>query len=181
VDSGNDYVIQLKGNQKMLLEATIQYEQNHAPIDSYESTEINRGRKENRQYQLYHVYGPEFRKWKNLNAVVIINHTGIRKGKTYTHKRYYISSRKDHEAKYFAEGIRSHWFIENKLHWVKDCILNEDNSLVNGKCLAKNLSMLRTLAFNVFKLNKEFSIKKAIERYTNRMNACLELMQINQI
>lgn len=181
MDSGNDYVIQLKGNQKTLLEATVQYEQNHCPIDSYESTEMNRGRKENRQYKLYHVSGPEFQKWKNLNAVVIVNHTGIRKEKIYTQKRYYITSRKDHEAKFLAEGIRSHWFIENKLHWVKDCILNEDKSLVKGKGLAKNLSMLRTLAFNIFKLNKKNSIKKAIEKYTNRMNDCLELMQINQI
>ncbi|MDZ8066276.1 MAG: ISAs1 family transposase [Nostoc sp. DedQUE08] len=46
-------------------------------------------------------------------------------------------------AKEFAHGIRGHWGIENRLHWVKDVVLNEDNSTIRMGKAPANLSIMR--------------------------------------
>lgn len=45
--------------------------------------------------------------------------------------------------------IRTHWGIENKLHWSLDVIFNEDQCRVRDKTTAANLAMLRKMAFNL--------------------------------
>lgn len=155
-----------------------------SPIDSCENKEINRSRIEHRKYQVYSLddsLDKRFDEWRNLRTVITVSRNIKRQGKTCKATRYFISSKVDCTADEFAYGIRSHWFIENKLHWVKDTILNEDKSLVIGKQLAKNMSLIRSITMNVFKLNNEFSIKTAIEKYTNRLQQCLTLMKYEHI
>jgi predicted transposase YbfD/YdcC len=45
------------------------------------------------------------------------------------HESHYYLSSKDWSAHQFAEAVRGHWLIENRLHWVKDVTLNEDNCI----------------------------------------------------
>ncbi|MBD2604039.1 transposase [Scytonema hofmannii FACHB-248] len=46
----------------------------------------------------------------------------------------------------FAQGIRGHWGIENRLHWVKDVVFNEDVSTIHMGNAPANLSVMRTIA-----------------------------------
>ena len=48
------------------------------------------------------------------------------------HESHYYLSSLDWSASQFAEVIRGHWLIENRLHWVKDVTLNEDNCIHRG-------------------------------------------------
>jgi hypothetical protein len=86
---------------------------------------------------------------------------GTRAGKPYHQIAYYISSLCVSAAK-FAQGIRGHWGIENRLHWVKDVVLQEDSSRMRlGKAPA-NLSILRSLAIAILRYNGYSSITTAV-------------------
>ncbi len=64
---------------------------------------------------------------------------------------------------FFAKHIRSHWGIENRLHWVKDTQMNEDKSKTKSGNAPENLSIMRNICINLFRLNGKDSIKLAME------------------
>ncbi len=176
---GNDYVIQVKGNQKKLQDAIEQFVQVSEPVDVHCTHEKVRGRNEYREYQIYQgMQGGVFSLWQCLYTIIMVRRLSTRGGKRSEEWSMYISSRTDKLASIFATGIRAHWFIENKLHWVKDKIQGEDRSLINCHNLALNMSMMRTFVYNIFKLNQEDSILLAIEKYTNRIQECIKAINM---
>ena len=64
--------------------------------------------------------------------------------------RYYLSSLKP-SVKRFARAVRSHWSIENSLHWVLDVTFDEDQSRSRNRRLAENLAALRRIAVSLLK------------------------------
>ena len=54
----------------------------------------------------------------------------------------------------FAKAVRSHWHIENKVHWVLDVTFNEDGNRVKDRQAAHNLAIMRRLALNAVKQDK---------------------------
>ena len=87
-------------------------------------------------------------------------------GNTSLERRYYISSA-THDAAKNLEATRSHWHIENKLHWVLDVSFREDECRIRKGNGAENFSTLRRIALNLLK--KEKSKKVGIK--TKRMAA----------
>lgn len=71
-------------------------------------------------------------------------------GRLVTEKRYYLSSL-DQDADKTANAIRSHWHIENKLHWVLDVAFREDGSQIKRDNGASNLAVIRHAALNFFR------------------------------
>lgn len=57
--------------------------------------------------------------------MIRVQRQGMHDGKPYTQCSYYITSLAT-TARQFAQAIRGHWGIENRLHWVKDVVLGED-------------------------------------------------------
>lgn len=178
MDGGNDYLIQVKGNRKNLYEALKKYEGQTEPISEYTRTEKNRGRKENRKIRVYkpNDEDPELKKWKKINIILILTSSGIRNGKKYDKMHYYITSRTEQSAQYYVDKIRSHWGIENKSHWVKDVIMNEDGSKIKNRERSIILSSVRLLVKNIFRVNKYQSIKHGIEKHQNNLHASIELI-----
>lgn len=74
---------------------------------------------------------------------------------------YYISSLLSNDATVFSTGIRGHWLIENKLHWVKDVIQKEDTTRHKSGNAAKNMSIIRNIAINIIRDNEYDSVKHA--------------------
>jgi len=79
---------------------------------------------------------------------------------------YYISNLKL-DAEKFACGIRGHWGIENRLHYVKDVVFREDDSPITNINAATNLSIITTIAINLLRNNGYSSITKAIRQVGN--------------
>jgi predicted transposase YbfD/YdcC len=52
----------------------------------------------------------------------------------------------------FNDIVRSHWSIENQLHWVLDVVFNEDQARKRKGHGAQNLALPRKLALNLAKL-----------------------------
>lgn len=175
MESSNDYVIQVKGNAPSLYSWIKKTMLLTSPCDTHYTLEKNKGREEHREIRTYeptdHISG-----FESCQTVIhTINH-GIRYGNGYQEHHYYISNKKTKIASYYLQGIRGHWSIENSCHWVKDAILYEDNSRVKSMVLSENLSTLRHLVMNIYRLNNQKSIKKGIEKYCNRLNECLLLI-----
>jgi predicted transposase YbfD/YdcC len=76
--------------------------------------------------------------------------------------RYYISiSSLPSNAQKLCQSVRSHWLIENSLHWVLDLAFNEDACRIRKDFAPENLAVLRHIALNL--LTKENTLKLGIK------------------
>ncbi len=97
-------------------------------------------------------------------------------GATSKERSYYISSLDGQDAQTMLgyetmlEYVRSHWGIENKLHWSLDVSFREDESRIRIGHAAENISRIRRLALNLLRQDK--STKVGIK--AKRLKACLE-------
>lgn len=164
-----DYVICLKDNQKKFHQEVKSYFQGFdekrchpSRYASYQTEETAHGRYERRLYEVYSNGALDlvFDGWKGLKSVVRV--TSIRKliksGEESTEQRYYITSL-GLEAQRIAQGIRTHWSIENNLHWQLDVTFNEDHTR-KRKNAALNFSLINKIALAIVKNNaKKISLK----------------------
>ncbi|MGB1010731.1 MAG: ISAs1 family transposase, partial [Thiolinea sp.] len=103
-------------------------------------------------------------------------------GECSTETRYYISSLNE-SAEIIERKIRSHWEIENKLHWVLDVSFNEDDSTIHDENAAQNFSLLRKVALVLLKQDQsKGSIKGKRKKAGWDNNFILRIIQpINSI
>lgn len=161
-----DYVLSAKENQATLCEelATTFREEAKRNFDKtahtvHETMEEGHGRRECRKCEvitdpIYIKYHARGNKWKGLSSVVRMTRERWTK-KTYEKcTTYYISSLTV-DAKRMGELIRSHWHSENKLHWQLDVTFHEDDSRVRTQNAPENLAILRQMALNVVRSDKQ--------------------------
>lgn len=180
--SGNEYCIQVKGNQPKLKAQIEKNISNNEPLDSYSQQEKNRGRLENRVVKIYDDLSGISEEWIGLQRLVSIHRFGHRPDKKenngwYDEQSYYILSAPIDDAKVVFEGIRGHWGIENRLHYVKDVVQNEDNSKIKVGKAIENLSILKNATINLFRMNGFDSITKANIRFANKIHKMMELIK----
>ncbi|WP_290079009.1 ISAs1 family transposase, partial [uncultured Duncaniella sp.] len=90
---------------------------------------------------------------------------------------YYLSSEERNDASYFAERIRAHWGIENKLHWHLDVTFKEDQSRVRSKNGAVNLSSIRKYAMELLKKQTDkLSLKRRRKKCMRDLNYLAKVM-----
>lgn len=161
IDKGGDYIFSLKGNHSNLHDQIKLFFQDASSdlseFDSYESTDGDHGRIEIRQHttcdHIDWLQGKE--KWKGLNTITMVRRERQIDDKTSTETSYYISSL-DKDAKKIANAIRSHWQIENSLHWVLDVSFDEDRCRVRKDHAPANMAILRHIVINMIKQEKSF-------------------------
>lgn len=90
-------------------------------------------------------------KWSNLQGIGVIFSETEENGKKSKQAHYFIYSCKGMTAAQILEAKRSHWGIENKLHWVLDMQFREDESRARADNSAENLNVLRHWAYNLLK------------------------------
>jgi predicted transposase YbfD/YdcC len=99
-------------------------------------------------------------KWAKLTSICMIQAERRLKDKTEYETRYYISSLPSNAQK-LSQSVRSHWLIENSLHWVLDLAFNEDACRIRKDFAPENLAVLRHIALNL--LTKENTLKLGIK------------------
>jgi predicted transposase YbfD/YdcC len=180
VEADADYVLALKGNQetvheevKTFLEDTLAERTQRRPpgaklspaaakLAELETVEKDHGRLETRRYyQSAELdWFADRAKWPGLQSVGMVE--GIREvdGQRKLERRCYLASLPLDVAT-FARAVRGHWGVENKLHWVLDVQMGEDNSRARAGYAAENLATLRRLALNL--LRREKTKKRGIK------------------
>ncbi|NJO65718.1 MAG: ISAs1 family transposase [Richelia sp. RM2_1_2] len=153
-----DYIIALKKNQKNLYESVellfkeaISKSNKGEDLSDYSTRELGHGREEIRNYlmlsNISNRIDPD-NKWKKLNSIGMVESVRTENGKTTVETRYYISSL-NLDAKKFGDSVRSHWGIENSLHWILDVALNEDDCRIRKDNAPQNFAILRHIAVNL--------------------------------
>jgi predicted transposase YbfD/YdcC len=175
IENQADYVLALKGNQeylyedvKLLFNTLLDQDTRSSVLDYYETFDESPGRIEVRRYwttsQLDTLRTKE--QWRGLQTVGMVEAERSLNGNTTTERRYYILSLPN-DARTFGTSVRSHWGIENSVHWVLDVTFREDMSRIRMDHGPENLAVIRHIALNL--LRQETSFKGSIK--TKRLKA----------
>jgi len=164
-----DYCLAAKGNQPTLHQGIIDFFSDHLEDDfarvkvrRHETKEKRHGRKEIRWYFICPVPDdlPDRSRWSQLKAIGIVISNTQRDGKDCSEVRYYIISKYLSGCR-FAAAVRSHWGIENSLHWQLDVTFQEDQSRIRKGHADTNFSILRRTALSLLK--NESTLKLGIK------------------
>lgn len=159
-DRGADYMLAVKDNQLKLAESMQQFlidfqaQPQHTPHSFWESVEKDHGRLEIRRCyafdQLQCLHQPQ--QWPKLKSFVVIESERWVQGKTTRQSRFYISSLTA-DAQRIGQAVRSHWAIENRLHWCMDVIFQDDQMRARSGHAAHNLTVLKQITLNLIRLD----------------------------
>ncbi len=155
-----NYVLALKGNHSGLLEDVQELfayaaEINYVDCDYHKTVDKGHGRIEIRECWTTSAadYFPFVRNasaWANLRTLAMVRAERRQADKVTVEIRYYLSSLES-KADKLLHAIRTHWTIENQLHWVLDVAFDEDRSRVRKDHAAQNFAILRHCALNLLK------------------------------
>ncbi len=159
IDKKADYVLALKGNQGSLrddAELFVTEQKDSGFVD----TEISRdttvdgdhGRIETRTTTVIHdvEWLQQRHSWPGLKGLVIVESCREISGKIERETRYYITSM-SMTAVHLGHVIRSHWAIENSLHWVMDMMFRDDECRVRTDHAPANFATIKHMAINLLR------------------------------
>lgn len=167
-ERGADYVIAVKANQETLLDdVTAAFETLPPGVQLPYARTIDKdhGRIELRECWVTadpaivnHIQA--YKTWTDLQSLVKIVSERRLPDKTTQETRYFITSLPP-DAHLALRVARTHWHIENRLHWVLDIAFREDENRVRKDHAPQNLTVLRHLALNLLK--QDTSLKVGIK------------------
>ena len=161
IGGGGHYVGGLKGNQQLFHEEVALFFSDEELLDIMKKekyfrsyTEKAHNRTEKRSYYMTTKikWFADLQKWAGLKSFNCfdIETEDLISGKKTKERRYYIASLTDIEL--CADAIRSHWGIENQLHWHLDVSFSEDDNTTMDKNAFNNLSIMNKMALSLLKL-----------------------------
>jgi predicted transposase YbfD/YdcC len=159
LDQKADYVLALKGNQGTLRE-DVEVFAAEQKANGFKDTKVSRhqtvdgdhGRIETRAYTAIHdvAWLQERHNWPGLRGVVMVESTREFADKIERETRFYITSLA-WLAIQLGPVVRSHWAVENSLHWVMDMIFRDDECRIRTDHAPANFTTLRHMALNLIR------------------------------
>ena len=179
VASKADYVLAVKGNHeslhKALVAAFVRLDEDPTAIlhGTTEASEAGHGRKEFRRITtleaMTHVPDEILFLWPKLETLARIQTETQRAGKTVQEERFYISTLPMEKVETIISSVRSHWGIENELHWVLDVAFREDDNRTRMGNGPETGAILRHITLNL--LRQDPNTKRSIRH--RRLKAAL--------
>jgi len=155
---GGDYVLSLKGNQgnlhedvEQLFQWARQTEFEGIAHEFYQTLDAGHGRIELRRHwlldQVEHLIDGTL--WKGLKRVGLVESERRLPGKAPTMAQRYSLVSLEGQVERFAQAVRSHWGIENQVHWVLDVAFKEDDARMRQDHAPEKLALSRHLALKL--------------------------------
>lgn len=176
LDRGGDYLLRLKTNHPALHEMVAGYFDSpdiRAGLATAATTDGDHGRIETRRAWVSHdldwLRGPKTScdepvLLPAMAGLGMIEATVERRGKTTTTRHFHVSSR-PLGAHDYLHAARSHWSVENGLHWVLDVVFDEDRARNRKDHGPENLAILRKLALNLLnRSRRDISVRRKRKR-----------------
>lgn len=171
-----DYVLCLKANHPTLWKQVndVMTEMSTTGFEGFEHSydsrvEGSHGRRENRQVWAIplSMLGPlhAIEQWAGLRTIVMVKRVRHLSNKTTKEVMFYLTSLPC-DAVAIGRAIRTHWGIENSLHWVLDMTFGEDASRIRTGHAPQNMALLKRMAIGV--LNQETSKKRSLRQKAKR-------------
>lgn len=161
IERGADYILALKGNQPEMLDRVSGSFTYIKPASEHTMEGKAHRREETRVCSvitnLDNIIDRD--RWPGLKSIVRIESRtrGVKSGQIHKGTRYYLSSL-DADAQHINHSIRTHWSVENQLHWTLDVAFGDDASRKRKDNAAQNFSLLNRIGLNIIKNAKVSSI-----------------------
>jgi predicted transposase YbfD/YdcC len=159
IDKKADYVLALKGNQGRLRDDVDIFiaEQNASDfqdttISRHQTVDGDHGRIETRTTTVIDdiAWLQERHNWPGLNGIVMVESRREIDGEIEQKTRFYITSLRLRAA-HLGAIVRSHWAVENNLHWVMDMIFRDDQCRVRTDHAPANFTTIKHMAINLLR------------------------------
>lgn len=172
VAQGGDYVLALKGNQgaffedvRLYMDSLIDEQLKNKPVQKTQTIDKDHGRIEERHYWVTDSieWMTQKQEWEGLKSIGVVEATRYVGDKKTTERRYYINSLPMNASR-FSQAVRTHWTIENQLHWSLDVSFNEDQCRVRKDNAPENFSIIRQITLGMLKREKTSKVGINIKR-----------------
>jgi predicted transposase YbfD/YdcC len=182
---GGDYLLALKANRPATFKDVEAFFTDPPPgaLDSWETTDGDHGRIEIRRHAVCHDVAwlfsdrryPGEVAFPGLAMIGMVESRTERGGKTTRERRYFLSSAKL-DARAFARAVRSHWEIENRLHWVLDVVFRDDLARLRTGHGPENMAVVKHMAMNLLRQAKPTTSLKNRRKRAGWNTAYLEAL-----
>ncbi|MBD2329005.1 ISAs1 family transposase [Alkalinema sp. FACHB-956] len=168
------YLIGLKANQPTLYRTVQRLRKRGNCLSQAHQVDLTHNRQVQRQVSVYAAPMQLKRQWAGLECLIWVERSGVREGKPFHEQSGYISSL-CLSAERFLTQIQQHWGIENRLHWVRDVLFEEDSARPGGNapitwailnCFV--ISIVRQLAYR--------TIPQGIRALTNQLHKVYSIL-----
>jgi predicted transposase YbfD/YdcC len=159
LEGGGHYLLGLKGNQGTLhddVRLFFERTPEGMPLQTHEEADKGHGRIETRRCDVTGdvAWLQERHGWPGLRSILRITATRISGEKTTADVRYYLSDEPPEPARMLA-NTRSHWMIENGLHWTLDMSFGEDACRIRKGNAPLAVAIIRHVALNLLQAAKQ--------------------------
>lgn len=177
VARGGDYLLALKGNRPATHADVVAFFADPPPgmtTEPYETTDNDHGRLETRRHSVCHAVDwlrsdrryPHEPRFPHLAAIAMVETRVERAGRIEHERRYYLSSA-PLDARTFAQAVRAHWHIENRLHWVLDVVFHDDLARLRTGHGPQNMAVVKHMAINLVRNPKDKHSLKVRRKLAN--------------
>jgi predicted transposase YbfD/YdcC len=183
IEKEADYILMVKDNQQELKEQVEKVFGLNPKAEAVMALDFGHGRIEQRTCQVIDnlTFLDDKEDWTGLKSIakVISERIDKRSGRKSAETRYYISSLPA-MPRVIGNAIRSHWTIENNLHWTLDIVFKEDNSLKKKGNSPLNYNIIAKMALAIIERETESKGSKPQKRkraalddeFRSRLIAC---------
>lgn len=181
VDQEADYLLAVKGNQPHLQEDMelffrLAQQNDFQKVEHTYAWRVNKNHSRIETRECWAISGDDslqflrdYDRWPGLTTLAMVTNRRDVNGRSTVETRYYISSLPN-EAATILKAARSHWGVENSLHWVLDVAMGEDDSRIRKDHAPENMAVLRRIALSLLKQEKTLKRGVAGKRLKAAMN-----------